>query len=53
MLFCNDLRAIFEIDFSGMENGCLDGVLMVKALYGLGSVLRCFGWCFHGWVVCL
>ena len=31
-----------------MENGCLDDVLVVKALYGLQSVLMCFGWIFHG-----
>jgi hypothetical protein len=36
------------MDFSGMENGCLDGVLVVEALYGLGYTLWCFGWTFHG-----
>ena len=40
-----------EMEFSDMENGFLDGVLVVKALYGLGSILRCFGWSFHGWEV--
>jgi hypothetical protein len=41
-----------EMEYSGMENGCLNGVLVVKALYDLGSVLRCFDWSFHVWEVC-
>jgi len=43
-LFWGDL----EMDFSGMENGCLDGILVVEASYGLGYTLWCFGWTFYG-----
>jgi hypothetical protein len=42
-LFYDDLRVVLKINFSGMENGYLDDVLMVKALNDLGFVLRCFG----------
>jgi hypothetical protein len=30
-----------------MENGCLEGVLVVKALYDLRSISRCFSYSFH------
>jgi hypothetical protein len=36
-----------EMRFSNMKDGCLDDVLVVEALYSLGSILRCFGWSFH------
>jgi len=36
------------MDFSDMKANYLDGVLVVEALYGLRSILRCFGWSFHG-----
>jgi len=36
------------MDFFYMKADYLDGVLVVEALYGLRSILRCFGWSFHG-----
>jgi hypothetical protein len=31
-----------------MKADYLDGVLIVEAVYDLRSILRCFGWRFHG-----
>lgn len=36
------------MDFFYMKADYLDGVLVVEALYGLRSILRCIGQSFHG-----
>jgi hypothetical protein len=38
-----------EINFSVMKNSCLDGVLMVEALYGLGGFFKVF-WLEFSWI---